>query len=469
MAPVAYFPLPPSSSTAATREAISQRHYDPTPTNTVPGELHQIRAYVDAMNTRIGYLEGLLEPSSVDQVTEIKRGLKGTHKGLEKLQTRVSNRSISTAIAEIKRKAWQAYRRLVFFEEYLREMGMPREIQGQGSRQHAVAYASSEASQPRVPEMSWLNDAEEGDEDNEQDTYMSGALPYGTYVQDDAGPLQYPFEAEEDPSDGVITLPNGAYTRPNGIHFDEGVRGGTSVRHYPRLVNHKQRAVHIGCHLTKTRAEVEQSIAEEERFGSFAMNDPDRQREGSVTGFFAAFAILNGIDDPSYYLPKLKFVKIHELRALKGWLVAHKYLRRSGSISRLEKLLHLLFLLQGGGRIESWAVVFSRTPREVQDACNEVFEGLLELHSETLLPQRPHQHVHDGLWGISERYLVNFGNPSTNYGERSYGWKMDDVWKVLATLNLFIGRYRQQGNFALDGPYHAWWVYFQEAGDFRHD
>lgn len=271
---------------------------------------------------------------------------------------------------------------------------------------------------------------------------MSGALPHAHSDVRHAGNRtaglpEARFDYEEEVHDGV---PNNSLQR---------IPGASAFRH--RGIDR------VPPKLAKTRAEVKQSCYEEERVGSaYPLHHPDRRREGSTTSFFAAFSIMSGIDDPECYLPRFLHIKIHEVKRLKEWLEGKNYLQRSGNISRTEKLLHLLFLLQDGLRFETIAVLFSRTPRQVQAACNEVFEGLLQMHSETVLPYR--QPACDHLWRISNKY---FNEPViAQNAERYYGWWLVDVIKALVTLNLYIGRYRQQGKVALSGEYFKWWEAF---------
>ena len=105
--------------------------------------------------------------------------------------------------------------------------------------------------------------------------------------------------------------------------------------------------------------------------------------------------------------------------------------------------------------METIAVLFSHTPRQVLNSCRDVFNRLLEMYSETFLeydqPTCPH------LWRIAQKFMHVSESDSW---ERYYHWKKQDVLNVLTTLNMYIGRYRQQGQVALDGPYQHWWRYF---------
>jgi hypothetical protein len=204
-----------------------------------------------------------------------------------------------------------------------------------------------------------------------------------------------------------------------------------------------------------TREEVERRCAREETLTTIGLCDPDGKRKGSMSGCHATNAILAGLDDPNHCLPGLRFIKIHELKRLKEWLVQKLHLGRSGEISRTESVLHLIFVLQEGWRSETMAVLFSRTPRQIYGSCHDVFDRLLEMYSETFLEY--HQPTCPHLWKIAHKFM---DVAESRRWERYYHWKKQDIFSVLVTLNMYIGRYRQQGQVALDGPCQHWWGYF---------
>jgi hypothetical protein len=124
----------------------------------------------------------------------------------------------------------------------------------------------------------------------------------------------------------------------------------------------------------RPREEVMRNLLAEEYDGpETLMHDPDRKREGSTTGWLCAQDILCGVNDHRRIRPSLAFLKIHEVKSLKNWLVSHRYLKRSNGMSRVEKLLHCLFVLQDGARIETVAVYFSRTPTVVKGYVQSIF------------------------------------------------------------------------------------------------
>jgi hypothetical protein len=224
------------------------------------------------------------------------------------------------------------------------------------------------------------------------------------------------------------------------------------------------RAVTFPEELPKSRREVLESIAREERHKEAQLYKPLRQRQGSAEGWLVTQAVMTANSDPRVCLPHFAYIKIHEVRDLKLWLSKHRYLRKSRGISKTEKLLYLLTLLQVGCRFESVAVLFSRTPREVLASCKEAFEGLLELHSETMLPHRNilKKYFYPDLWHI----VYNYGIEWEDGGDRGHcAWGREDICKVLLTLNIYIGRYRRQGCFALQGDIMDWGRYIHVDHD----
>ncbi|KAF2732686.1 hypothetical protein EJ04DRAFT_496573 [Polyplosphaeria fusca] len=199
------------------------------------------------------------------------------------------------------------------------------------------------------------------------------------------------------------------------------------------------------------------SLLEEDFYTSAtSMREPDTARKGSTTGWICTQEIMCGIDDVRCVRPQLAFFKVHEVKELKNWLAGHRYLERSDGISRVEKLLHLIFLLQDGVRFEVIAVLFSRSPNTVKRSCLEVFNGLLEMHSETMVPEDPPLYCH--LWRITDQYATADRCMSAY---RYYPWDAHDLSKVLTTMNFYIGRYRKQAKLALDGPFMDWGRYLR--------
>jgi len=447
----------------------AQRHLDPTPTHTVFGELHQIHAYSDAMRVRIAYLDEALGPSVLGEIQKTKKEMKESHRVLENLQQRVGNDAVAALIEQTTSEVGKVYHGLVALEARLTEPEpeRPDAYVPTGARQLTIAgtrpawfaaksSSSSPDSMPKalpvsLPGSEHVQDYRHREEHSVEPAWsmymMSGALPVEHYPVRDTGTGAVDLlEASSDYEQWQDGVANAGVQRIPDVSPISGHSVCRPERH------------RMPPKLTKTRAEVEQSCRKEEDNECPQLQDPDLRREGSIPSFFAAFSIMSGLDDADYYLPRLVYIKVHEVRRLKEWLEARDYLGRSGNISRTEKLLHLLFLLQDGVRFETIAVMFSRTPRQIRSSCKQVFDGLLQMHSETDLPNR--QPACDHLWRISHKYFAEAR--LLRYAERYYGWWAVDLIKVLVTLNLYIGRYRQQGRVALEGEYFRWWKAFRE-------
>lgn len=449
----------------------------PVPTHTVPGELHQIRAYVEATRTRIGYLEQLLGPRMADDVSEIKGVIGEAHETLERLRKAEGNEFVVTSIAEIAARMWHAYRRLVSLEERLQRVDCRTHINVQRpstnvptthvpfraarraghAKVQRVGSGEKDRFDPEIPMPARGYSRLEfraGLREQQEDKYMmSGALPCVS-EREEALVHQDPRvdSANEEQRDRATGLPDGVWIETIASQASGKGRGRSR----------KPKSLHYGptLHANETRwtlvddgDEVAEKCRREEAVDDVELQDPDRKREGSTEGNLATFMLSAGFESPRYFSPKLSWIKGHEVREVKKWLAEKRYLRQSDGITRTEKLFHLLLVLQEGCRMETVAVQFSRTPRQVQHACREVFEGLLEMHSETWLGAR--QPACDRLWKICQAY---FNAPDVaRKAELYYGWELEDVLKVLVTLNMCIARFRMQGKFALDGPYYGWW------------
>ena len=89
-----------------------------------------------------------------------------------------------------------------------------------------------------------------------------------------------------------------------------------------------------------------------------------------------------------------------------------------------------------------------------------MFEGILEMHSETMLPCADQRPLYDDLWQIVDRYT---NSSSLTQAREYYPWTGGDLYKVLVTLNIYIGRWRKQGQSALEGPFLPWGDYLRAA------
>jgi len=115
----------------------------------------------------------------------------------------------------------------------------------------------------------------------------------------------------------------------------------------------------------KPRDEVIAGMSGEMHRASVTLHDPNREREGSSSSWLTTLAIMSGLEDGRYVLPILTFLKIHEVRDLKKWLIDRGFLPSFGSLSRIERVLHFIFVLQSY-RLEAVAVIFSQSPKHVE-------------------------------------------------------------------------------------------------------
>ncbi|EAT81263.1 hypothetical protein HBI56_106620 [Parastagonospora nodorum] len=205
--------------------------------------------------------------------------------------------------------------------------------------------------------------------------------------------------------------------------------------------------------LPQPRQEVLRRLKLSESSRSLYLARPDIVRRGSANGFCVAELVMGGVQDHRFVLPYLHFVRHEEVRALKQWLVERDFVRQSGSISRIEKVLHCVQLLQTGMRYESIAVVFSRTPRQVMESCHEVLRGLEVLYEETV-QQGCEGKVYEKLWGIARRYAIG----QLGKVEKYYGFKWEEIRRILVALNVYIGRWRGTAN-PFDGRLFRWGSY----------
>jgi hypothetical protein len=85
----------------------------------------------------------------------------------------------------------------------------------------------------------------------------------------------------------------------------------------------------------------------------------------------------------------------------------------------------------------------------------EGFKALLEMHSENVLPNQKEAQMclYGHLWLIGGNLE---GRHDGATGLSYYPFTLDDLRKALVTLNVYIGRYRKQGRFALQGEILNW-------------
>jgi adenosyl cobinamide kinase/adenosyl cobinamide phosphate guanylyltransferase len=480
--------------------------------------LHQVEDYVRRTSGRVQYLEGLieLEHSTIGQVTEIKRQLKTAHRNLEKLHFErcpLLGNDVNTWVIGAMRLAWQAYRRMVKLEEKLRSLpvslsdsddwvgdyekdspvmiGIEMEPERKELSADTKAGAAEEAQVQRVQPVTYVPTGAKG-------ARLSAHIPKAITIPTKERQLRH---AETYRMSGALPSTERLPANPSLIRASPEIIPITSPRRLPRLITHGQGTAGDNCYdgaydsddslyenrvrrhraeqrkhwsvvedldpvqATLPKAEVEARLWEEEEEQAHILIEPDRQRQGSCDGATVTDLVMNGILDHDYLLPYLHHIKHHELRALKQWLVVNNYVTRSSGISRMEKVLHCIELLQTGNRYETIATIFSRTPRQVESSCREVMEGLLNLHGFTMIKARD-QEMYTTVWGI---WCRKYENPQNRhfFAEDYYGYHWTDIGKVMVTLNLYIGRWREQGKFALEGPSLNWGKFFDADGTGR--
>jgi hypothetical protein len=451
-------PAPEPSSNDAPRG----RHAPHASVGTAPDRLDEIRDYVRGASNYIQWLQGLTENerSNVAQVNEIKRELKSAHRSLEKLYAEKCpglGEDIQALVRDATGHAWRSYRGVVKLEETLRGAkngeadairrnknidSHKRRTRSTGNNAEQRAYApngvlGARGGSQTPPGM--RTQYIESDED-EETFMMSGALPRND------GPSQGAVQRA-----GRAGALNVLRDLPNVL-----AHGAPSEARRSRSfqeTNPEQ--------IPQPRDEVNKRIQEEGSNQEPTLRDPDRMRRGSCNGFTITEMTMKGVDDPRFVLPYLYYMKLHELRYLKEWLGNEGHVKGSGTISRTEKCLLCIQLLQTGCRYEALAVIHSRSPRQVRDACLEVMHGLLQWHLNTVdEDQIGEQAKYLGLWGIWSRYVASDGRA---------GLYFDIDWphlaKVLLALNMYMGRWRMQGKFAMDGPAFLWGKFFVPQGN----
>ena len=478
----------------------------------VPDELRLIETCVSETTARVRHLQGLIDRECPTvQVTQIKRELKAAHRDLEKLHIEkrgLFGEEVDGRIREATRYAWQVYRGMVTLEDKLRTSPVSfassdcwsddyeKEIQAvvenvqrtssvvdvdttsgaledtRPRRAQPATYVPSGARRIRerrpTPLGLRMTDAERDQET--QVHRVSGPLPR------DASPRDTIQSRPKTNSVVVETTPRFQKLSKrsedlghiyNGGHVSDDSLWNARRRNRRPYREEKKKDSPIENtktgHFPQPKDEIIRRLQVEEARNLPTLGDPDRKRQGSCNGFMVADMVMSGIVDERFVLPYFHHIKHHEVRALKQWLSDKKYITKTHGISRIEKVLHCIHLLQTGCRYETLAVIFSRTPRQVEQSCHQVMEGLLNLHGFTMI-KRHDQEMYTTLWGIWERFESLENQPQAEY---YYGFDWLDIGKVMVTLNLYIGRWREQGRFALNGPSNRWGRYFGAEGTGR--
>jgi hypothetical protein len=399
------------------------------------------------------------ERSNVTRVTEVKRALKLAHRNLEKLDAELYcelGDETEALVKDAMRHAWRSYRSVVKLEEKLRgpKSGSTvklRRISGpQNERNTSTdngkveAYSRSDMTKEKQVSHDALDTRQQIAESNQDEGayLMSGALP----VEDGRPQVEVQRAGRANAFEALRQLPH-LLTHGAPSQCSESL-------HLP--ATHPQK-------IPQPRDEVKLRIQQEEANMDPILRDPHRARRGSCNGFMITEMTMRAIEDARFVLPYLHYMKIHELRAIKEWLSNAEFIVSSGSMSRMEKALLCIQLLQTGCRYEALAVIHSRSPHEVMESCNEVMRALLKWYRMTVDDDDiGNQAEYIVLWGIWHKYTVSDGKAGEYFG---FDWTC--LAKVLVSLNVYMGRWRMQGKFAMDGPAFAWGKFFVPNGS-RH-
>jgi hypothetical protein len=350
-------------------------------------ELQHVQTYLHLAKARILRLQRLigLEGATVARKAEMKRELKERHRDLEELQQEVERKygeAAARPLEDAERSVWQALEKMDEVEgtedDYL--MSGALAVEGEASR------GLQEASPQRLETV--------------------GRLPK-LVAQGNQSGFSIESDGEAGPRDCNMALDS------------EGEE--TNAERWPQ-----------------PRDEVIARLQKEEANTCLHIRDAHKVRRGSCNGFTVTDMVMSGVEDERFVLPYLHYVKHHEVRALKKWLARNHVVHRSGTVSRMEKVLHAMQLLQTGSRYESIAVLFSRTPSQVRESCHEVLAGVLDLYEATV-DESVAPEVYAPLWGITKRCAQGTG---AERAERYFGFRLTEVAKVLMALNLYIGRWR---------------------------
>jgi hypothetical protein len=401
----------------------------------ISNELQRIQTHVHVTSARIRHLQELVQQdeAAIARVTELIRRLRETHRDLEIFQSQIERQlgeDAAELVGDVGRRVWQAHQRLVNAEDRI--------------------LRNEKDKEPKKPE----------------EYMMTGALP----IEDKDGDVPM-----RDPSSDTMDLDSFPQVTAQAIHSrfkstsssSDPFPGSYSPAYIPRA-----RAPSSPEPFPRPRNEVIQRLQHEEANTALHILRATIPRQGSADGFTITHMVMSGAIDHRFVLPYFHHIKHHEVRTLKQWLAERKYITKSGSISRIEKLLHGIQLLQTGNRYESIAVVFSRSPKQIADSCREVMAGLLELYDATVAHggvngTEAEVAVYVRLWGIAKRFEMNQG------ADEYFGFGWDAVQRVLIALNLYIGRWRGSGS-PWEGRVFMWGRYlggeeevFEELESYR--
>jgi len=419
-----------------------------------------------------------LNGPDLGQVNEIKRGLKAMHRGLEKVHVERcpgQGDKLEASVGYVVRYAWRTYMSAVKLEERMKGLG--------SSTSQILACDSTKDGNEkdkrakRGGDVRKVHDSTRDGNGKDDSLYMNREVRKtcpSTSRKDRKSERQRPSKArrqyvESEPGEelflvsGALPIEDETTWAPSqGVEPDDPLDALTITPHlyYPDLTSKTSITLSVvetnPEQIPQPRHEVKARLQEEEANSSFGLLDPDRVRRGSCNGFMITEMTMRGLEEPEFVLPYLHYMKIHELRCLKEWLADTGNVMQSQPVSRMEKVLLCMQLLQSGCRYEALAVIHSRSPRQVKGSCNEVMQGLLHWHALTVQDQDIGDQAKSlVLWGIWDRYCASDGRAGLYFG---FDWT--HLAKVLVALNVYMGRWRMQGRFAVDGPAFTWGKFF---------
>jgi hypothetical protein len=453
---------------------------------TITTELQRIQDYVSATSAHIGFLEAALrQPRITDQILELRTGLKSISKGLEKLECRVDPRVrhlVKRRIGDICR----GVKKLEIRSEKIAKDGTGAQCEaGTDQSRHGGLIedepgdTGAEDHRPDIHMGPFMTNEEfEPLEEYSDSVATSGSEPNRKNIRRIEGrhSLYTPTKDTEWWNAEMIRAEEGPDGAANAISSSEciaykpwkrGPKGGPNGDDSFSLLS---AATENDTSVSSTAAPVRPYMdvlccaAKENLEISIEIIDSDRVRIGSAPSWFIADAIQKFKRNTKFLVPHSKYIKPHEIRAFTEFLEDRGCLQHFGSCPMMERLMYLLILLEEGCRFEVIAVYFSRAPNDIVSACLEVSDGILELHDEMVLPPSKHgtpaqKYLYEHCWQIVQTHPARSEEGS---GRQYYPWSFDELCKMLVTLNIFIGRFRRQGRFALDGPILNWGKYHRE-------
>jgi hypothetical protein len=297
----------------------------------VTDNCNEVRDYGRGVNIHIQYPQGLTdeECSITAEVTAIKRQLKTAHRSLEKFYMEKCyglGEEAEKLVDEATRHAWRSYRNMVKLEESLKVVSdgegaswtEPMIAQSREGRSGIRNIGEQEAHMPKRTQRSPspLNMYQQHimNERDEARFDMSGALAIEDWTV-------------EDGSEPLRNAVNALRTLPRVLTYGASSQAMTSLDH-PKTNLEK---------IPQPRNEVTRRIQLEEANMEPTLRDPDSVRRGSCNGFMITVMTMKGVEDKDFVLPHLHYMKLHEVRYLKQWLVDEGHITSSGPMSRMEK------------------------------------------------------------------------------------------------------------------------------------